>query len=641
MKKIAITITTAALLAGCGPKSESNKDIRQLVDSMTVEDKVAQKIIMSFRNWCEAPDEEECKEGFTEMNSTIYKVINENNIGGVILFRENQPNLDSTLTLIHHMQDAVPDKNPFGLFMAIDQEGGPISLLPRGQATSMPSNMAVGAAYLATQDKTLAYKEGQVLGAEVAAVGFNFNMAPVVDVLTNPLNPIINVRAYSEKPETVSLLGSQAALGMASQGVIASMKHFPGHGDTETDSHYELPIVTKDEEEAYAIDLAPYKQAIEEKRAPDMIMTAHIQYPALDDSIVYTKDQQEMIKPATLSYKIQHQILRDELGYQGITISDALDMKGIANFFTESDAVIKVFQAGVDIALMPTQFSRTDQADKVKDLIQTVAQAVRENKIDEAQLDQSVMRILELKKKRRILNINDNSESSLQAKKAYMHKTLGNKEHRDIERDIAKKSITLLKNNQSLIPLTVKELGKIHIITPWGEQAAAMKQTFLQNGVNEDDITTVKMSQTDWETEKSNIEKADTLIVGSSAYGVSPVTANADPAQVTESGKIANNQFARFALEFADKNNKKTILVSMRSPHDVANYNDIANVILATYSPFGFDNNYFKGPSVKEVPNIIMGNDKALGKLPVTVRQLNEQGEFGEVLFEYGFSLEQ
>ncbi|XAG09180.1 hypothetical protein NM432_17960 [Vibrio metschnikovii] len=164
----------------------------------------------------------------------------------------------------------------------------------------------------------MAYDAGHILAAEVGAVGFNVNFAPVVDVQSNPLNPVINVRAYGEDPKLIGLMAGETAKSFAKNNVVPVFKHFPGHGDTQSDSHYSLPIVNKSREEADATDLYPYRFAIQNGLAPDMIMTAHIQYPALDGTTVVSNvTGEEMILPATLSREIQTQLLRKETSVPG------------------------------------------------------------------------------------------------------------------------------------------------------------------------------------------------------------------------------------------------------------------------------------------------------------------------------------
>jgi beta-N-acetylhexosaminidase len=635
-KKLAVMPLTLVLLLTGYPDvakaKNSEEQARQIVSQMTLKEKIAQKLMMSFRLWC-SDDEPNCTDPLTEINPTVAHIIRDDKIGGVILFRENLPDLETAAKLIWDMQNAVSNHKPLGLFMALDQEGGNVVRLPRAISTNMPGNMALGAAYLATQDPTLAYQEGKVLAAEAAAVGFNFDMAPVVDVQNNPLNPVINVRAFSEDPDIVGTLGENVSQGIESENVISAMKHFPGHGNTKDDSHTSLPRVDKSSEYAHNIDLKPYLLAIESGNAPDAIMTAHIQYPALDDSLITTKEHTQIIKPATLSYHIQTELLRDEMGYRGVTITDALNMQGITNYFDQETAVLDVFKAGVDIALIPTELRTAKEADKVSKLIDAVAAAVNDGQLSESALNQSVQRIVQLKIERNI--VNQNGAVALKYTLNKINKTVGSQAHKAVESEIVDHSITLVKDKLGL-PISASDLGKIHILTPWQEQGTAMKQTFIELGIQPDDITAVKMSQTDWQTEKAAIDNADTIIVGTLTSGIKLVKKNATPNADTTS--IDNNQFARYALEYASANAKNTILVSMRSPYDIALYHDVADTIIATYSYYGFDYGALRGPSVVKVPDFIMGTKQPLGKLPVTVKNVNSDGSIGDVLYPMGYS---
>ncbi|AIV62578.1 hypothetical protein X993_258 [Burkholderia pseudomallei K42] len=372
-----VALAVAAALGACSGDDDATLESRAdaIVERMTTRQKVGQKLMMAFRYWC--PDgQPACTTGMTEFPDAARDALRENGIGGVILFSNNLTGIEQTRRLIDGIRAVPAADSPLGLMIGIDEEGGNVFRLPRVEATAFAGNMALGAAYEATRDDRLAYDMGRVLAAEIAAVGFNVNFAPDVDVNSNPLNPVINVRAFGDDPATIGLLGRRMVQGMKSERVIGTFKHFPGHGDTDTDSHYGLPVVIKSRADAYAIDLAPYRQAIEAGEAPDMIMTAHIQYPSLDDTRVATRTGEQMIAPATMSRRIQHDILRGEFGYQGVTITDALDMKGIAGFFDEDDAVVKVFQADVDIALMPVEFRTAADAGRLAALVDRVAAAV-------------------------------------------------------------------------------------------------------------------------------------------------------------------------------------------------------------------------------------------------------------------------
>ena len=199
---------------------------------------------------------------------------------------------------------------------------------------------------------SLLQQRRKILALELKQLGINSNFAPDVDVNVNPHNPVINVRSFSQSPEVVAELGLAQMRAMQENGILATLKHFPGHGDTEHDSHLSLPIVTHNRAEIESVDLLPFRHIIAQSK-PAMVMTAHIQYPNLDNSTLLDKAGQPQIKPATLSRKILTEILRKELNYQGLIVSDAMNMAGISQFFDQFEAVVASFAAGNDIVVMP------------------------------------------------------------------------------------------------------------------------------------------------------------------------------------------------------------------------------------------------------------------------------------------------
>nr|WP_153102403.1 glycoside hydrolase family 3 protein [Paraburkholderia hayleyella] len=666
-------LISLTLLNGCSSDVDNTTlemQANSIVEKMSTREKVGQKIMMAFRYWC-SDAQPDCTSGMTEFPDAAGNALRDNGIGGVILFSNNLIGIEQTQRLISKIKRSVPQDQPVGLLIGTDEEGGNVFRLPRIEATSMPGNMALGAAYEATQDSRLAYDEGRVLAAEIAATGFNVNFAPDVDVNSNPLNPVINVRSYGDDPATISLLGRRAAQGMASQGVIGTFKHFPGHGDTTTDSHYGLPVVNKSRADAYAIDLAPYRQAIVSGEVPDMIMTAHIQYPALDDTHITTRTGEQMIVPATMSRKIQHDILRDELGYRGVTITDALDMKGIADFFEQADAVIRIFQADVDIALMPVEFRTEADAGRLTALVDRVTAAVEAGQINRAELERSVSRIVQMKLRN---GVTPNGRGHPVPDLA----SIGSPEHRAIEHDITQKSITLLHNANATLPLQAQ--GKrIFILTPWGEQAEAMRRRFAELGYPL--VTGAKLSNTPWPIQKQAIDMADIVIVGTLSSGVTPVERNGDPDAPTVrqqllamrqpsamsgiEGSLVFNvdddrpastahasilrglqaaapseaQQLRYAMEYAKAARKTLIHVSMRAPYDVVTYDDIADATLATYSYYGYEGG-LRGPSMPVAVDVMLGVQRPVGKLPVVIHAQNADGTLGPLRYPRGFGLQ-
>lgn len=629
-------------------------EAKRIVNGMTLNEKVGQKIMMAFAKWCE--DDTPCTtpKDLTTLPVAVSENLRSYPLGGVILFASNLENLDQSAELVKQFKNTRRTDREIDLFIGIDQEGGNVFRLPRTKATSLPGNMALGAAYEGTKKQGLSLKAGQVLASEMAALGMNVNFAPVVDVNSNPKNPVINVRAYGDDPATISLLAQRAAKGMADQGVVGVFKHYPGHGDTEVDSHTGLPSVNKSRSDAEKIDLAPYREAISAGHVPDMIMTAHIQYPALDPSSIATAHG-DINTPATLSRQMMQHILREQLQYRGVTITDALNMQAITRYFSPEEAVIKAFQAGVDIALMPVSVERPADLSKLTTLINNVANAVTQKIINEREFNQSVTRIVKLKLKRCVTP----NRNQPWCKPTPNLGVIGSADHRDIEREITQKSTTVLMNNEHTLPLQDRQ-KKIFILTPWGEQAHAIKTRFVKHGYQDNDITTKKLSETTWEDRKREIEKADIMLFGTlsskqeTMENTSPPKINEAPSRSVRSplsswcpdnrvlGSLVFNvaedacptlsrvqraaaeseaQQIRSAMEYAKEKGKTIIHISLRAPYDIVNYDDLADATVATYSYYG-DNNDDKGlrgPAMPALVDVLVGEICPIGKLPVTI----------------------
>lgn len=592
------------------PETDLDERARRIFEGLTLREKIGQKLLVAFRYWC-PDDKPACTVSTTQFNSVMGEALRNNAIGGVILFGNNLSTLEQGRTLIGDLRNVPPVADTLGLLLGVDEEGGSVFRLPRSTATVFPGNMALAAAWYASGDDQLAYDQGAVLATEIAALGFNLNFAPVVDVNSNPLNPVINVRAFGDDVSAVSLLGRRMKQGMAAQGVIGVYKHFPGHGDTETDSHIGLPVVYKSRADAYAIDLAPYRLAIEADEAPEMIMTAHIQYPALDNTLILTRTGELIIAPATMSRKIQHDILRGELGFQGVTISDAMDMKAIAGFFGQADAVIKAFQADVDIALMPIEFRTASQVPLLSGLIDRVAAAVEVGEIDIQELDQSVMRIVRMKLRNGITGAKGGRpQPGLNE--------IGSPAHRAVEQRITEQSITLLRNQRAALPLQVP-CARVLILTPWNEQAEALRRRFVEAGYPALLLTAKSLKNMTWARIKQAINGADTVIFGTSSIRAGDVERNADADQLLSGAAVQSQlQWVRCAMEYAISRRKLAIHLTMRSPYDVVNFDDIADATLATYSSRGYDRGLL-GPALPVAVDIMLGRLSPVGRLPVDI----------------------
>ncbi|HEY8394984.1 MAG TPA: glycoside hydrolase family 3 N-terminal domain-containing protein, partial [Thermaerobacter sp.] len=399
--------------------------IQRLIARMTLEEKVGQLFMIDvYGRTPTDPAYEETNLGTGRGVRNFAEAIEKYHVGGFIYFNWNG-NIGVPLDprqvqdLSNGLQEiARRQRVPIPLLIATDQEGGIVARV-REPATEFPGSMALGA----TRSATLAEQAARITARELRALGINMNLAPVLDVNVNPANPVIGVRSFAEDPDLVAELGVAQVRGYQAEGVIATVKHFPGHGDTDVDSHYGLPIIHHDRKTLDEVDLKPFRAAI--AAGVDAVMTAHIVVPALDDSGL----------PATLSRPILTRLLREELGFQGVIITDALNMQG-AQVLPPERIPVEAIKAGADILLMPPDVELAYNA---------VLDAVRRGEIPERRIDESVYRILELKLKRGLFEdpFADPAELAV----------LGTAESHAVAAEIADRSITLLKNEGGVLPL--------------------------------------------------------------------------------------------------------------------------------------------------------------------------------------------
>jgi len=325
---------------------------------MTWEEMVGQLFILGFDG--------------TEPSEELQDFIRRLRPGGVVLLKRNIRNPLQLSSLIAALQAASPS---LPLFIAVDQEGGRVSRLDP-PFTRFPSPSRLGE----TGSAELAYRMGAAIGRELRAVGIHMNFAPVLDVNTNPSNPVIGDRAFGVDPDLVARLGVSFFRGLNEQGVISVGKHFPGHGDTSQDSHEVLPTVSRQKERLEAVELHPFAEAIE--AGIPALMTAHVLYPALDP-----KD------PATLSKVVLTDLLRGELGFQGLIISDDLEMRAISDRHGSGEAALRFLQAGGDLVLICHTLERQIEA------LEAVKRAVEQGRIEEERIEESFRRIKAVKER--------------------------------------------------------------------------------------------------------------------------------------------------------------------------------------------------------------------------------------------------
>ncbi|WP_340640102.1 glycoside hydrolase family 3 protein [Bacillus atrophaeus] len=627
---ISITLSTVLCLSAClvaspasAAKPSGATTAKELTAQMTLDEKLGQMLMPDFRNW--QKEGAASPSALTEMNDEVAGLVEKYQFGGVILFAENVKTTEQTVRLTDAFQKASPN---IPLLLSIDQEGGIVTRL--GEGTNFPGNMALGAA----RSSNYAYHTGTVIGKELSALGINTDFGPVLDINNNPNNPVIGVRSFSSNREVTAKLGMYSMKGLQKQNVASAVKHFPGHGDTDVDSHYGLPLVSHNKERLREVELYPFQKAI--NAGADMVMTAHVQFPAFDDTTYKSKlDGSDILVPATLSRKVMTGLLREEMGFDGVIVTDALNMKAIADHFGQEEAVVMAVKAGVDIALMPAAVTSLKTENRFDSVLQALKKAVTQGDIPLQQINQSVERIISLKIKRGIYPAQN--KGSIDKKVAKALKTVGRKQHQKAEKQIAEKAVTILKNEQHTLPFKPKKGSSILIAAPYEEQTEAIAQT-ITDLVQRKKIKPVSLSKLnfegrvfDAETEKQ-IKEADYVITGSYIVKNDPVINDGViDDTVTDSSKWAT-VFPRAVMKSAQQNHKKFVLMSLRNPYDAANFEE-AQALIAVYGFKGYADGRYLQPNIPAGIEAIFGQTKPKGTLPVDIPSVTRPGD---ILYPYG-----
>lgn len=347
-------------------------EVEKIMEGMSVEEKVAQLFFIT-------PEALTGYQLVTQCGDATYAALKEYPVGGLIYFSDNLETPDQTRDMIGKAKEYMQRETGIPLFTGVDEEGGRVVRIASKDAFNV-TRFKPMAELAASGNTDEVYNAGNAIGAYLKDLGFNVDFAPVADVITNPANTVIGDRSFGEDRDRVSGMASAFAQGLSANDVIAVYKHFPGHGGTEADTHEGYAYTMRTKEELLENELVPFQKAVDD--GAGMIMVAHISLPAVtgDDT------------PATLSKEIVTDLLRDEMGYDGVVITDALNMGAIANGYTAGESAVYALQAGCDILLMPSDFKTAYQA---------VLSAVRSGALSEERIDRSVIRILNLKQKMR------------------------------------------------------------------------------------------------------------------------------------------------------------------------------------------------------------------------------------------------
>ena len=585
-------------------KSKEDTLVDGLIENMSLEKKIAQMMVICLDNqWYVSTKE---YEPFTVMTPQVANLLRDCGFGGIIFWHRNLQTSKQSMKLISDINEANASGDNVPLLLSVDEEGGGVNRVY--YSTFMPGNMAL-AANGSTDD---IYDCASIIADEMKDIGLNTDFAPVVDVNSNPANPVIGIRSFSDITSEVSRLCVPFIKGLSDNKVISTLKHFPGHGDTDTDSHTGLPLVNKTYEQIANNELLPFKAGIE--AGADMVMSAHIQFPKIDSSRYLAKDGSLVYLPATLSRTIITEILRQDMGFDGVVITDALTMDAILDYFDIKDVAKLAIEAGVDMLLNPvnSDVSVNKYVKDLKDYITMIADMVRNGEISETRIDESVRRILKMKYRKGLFE-----------KPVERQYDVGSLEHHQRELEITKNAVTIVKNDNDVLPL--KSRDKTLFLVPYNSQYNsvdyALDKLIEEGVIKANQNIGIHSYEEDYTQTHFNerivplLKDLRKLVLVSSMYDHSDL----DSAQFRMMDMI---------VDYCKQKRIDTVLISSQLPYDLARFD--TDGALACYYATGMPEkplDYTKdvrsyGPNLVVAIMSLYDTTEAKGKLPVNIPEL-------------------
>ncbi|MFQ6101888.1 MAG: glycoside hydrolase family 3 protein [Anaerolineae bacterium] len=519
---------------------------------LTLDQAIGAKLMLSFAG--------------IEPPSDILVMVRKQHVGGVTLFRSlNVVAPAQVRALTGVLQRAAVASGQPPLLIAADQEGG--QLMAIGDTTPFPGNMALGA----TGSIDLARKTGRALGRELAAMGVNVNYAPVCDVNNNPQNPVIGIRSFGEDPAMVARFCAAMVEGLQSSGVAATAKHFPGHGDTSGDSHHGMPVEPRDRERLEQVEIPPFAAAIEANVR--LVMTTHVAFPNLNEGVAL---------PSTLSPALLEGLLREELGFRGVIVSDAMNMAAIRQGSGLVVDALSAVAAGVDLLLLVGDMAVQ------RNIYSALLQATERTLLSPAKMMSSAGRVLTLKQ-------------WLAAMLQPSLDVVGCAEHRDLALETAARSITLVRDEADLLPLRLSSDARLAVVVPQpvdltpADTSSYVTCTLAQalrhyHPSVDEFVVSHAPSDADIAALRQKIGEYDTVIVG------------------TINASMQSNQAAM--VKALLDTGVPTIVVALRLPYDLQAYPN-APTYLCTYSVLA--------PSMDALAGVLWGDIPFKGRLPVSI----------------------
>ncbi|WP_227378655.1 beta-N-acetylhexosaminidase [Haladaptatus halobius] len=521
--------------------TDLSTDSESVVSSLSLPAKVGQLFVAGFNG--------------TTPTVEIEELVSERALGGIIYFSRNVESPQQLRTLSRTLQGFVPDDGP-PLLVTVDQEGGRVARLSWG--TELPSAMALGA----TDDPALAASAGEAVGRELRTLGVDVDLAPVLDVNNNPDNPVIGARSFGERPDRVSELGAAFAAGLQSGGVVACGKHFPGHGDTAVDSHLDLPVIDHDRERLDRVELRPFRRAV--GAGIDAIMTTHVAFPIIAE---------DAERPATLSRRVVTGLLREELGFDGLVLTDCMEMDAIADGVGTVEGCVRAVEAGCDLVCV----SHTPRVQRAA--VDAVVAAVESGRISESRIDESVQRVLRVKRAYGAGTDGDSSKWDAAAT-----------ECRSVARTVAEHGVTLVRDAADTLPLPDETVSVYEFE---GGRGSLAEEATDRRGAFASALSAA----------------GPTVNASVLTPGDSPSLPDDAPTVVRTFDAAANPEQAD-AVDALVAAGADPIVVATRNPYDLAAFPEVTTY-LTTYDD--------TPPSLAVAAEVLVGDRKPTGRLPVTI----------------------
>jgi len=550
----------------------------QLLATMRLEEKVGQLFLVAIRG--------------TRVSLETRRIVRDLMVGGVYTTNSNFVSPCQAAEFTSQLQkEATGTRCGIPLLVAADHEGHWAVLTPC--ACPGPGNMGLGA----NRSPQATRRMYAIFAAELLSVGINTNLAPVADVNSNPANPIIGLRSFGENPKRVALCVKQAVKALGAGGIISTVKHFPGHGNTSSDSHSGLPRVDRSREDIERVDLLPFRIGIE--AGAEMVMTSHIVFSALDPNV-----------PATFSERILKDLLRKSMGFEGVVLTDSLNMGAITKHREPADACVESLRAGADVILLAQEQYDAPMEDFLASydrLVEAVTKAVDSGLISEVRLNESVGRILDLKARYKLSGLTPAPTKAL--------RIVGCSSHREVELDVCRGAITIARNN-GILPLGLQDRQALAIVNPIEPENYGLVGRTRGIGPNLGHVFPYRLLVEEVRRRHANVlefwvncntprlqdhlnkikELSDVVIVVTEKLNL-PGFAFPDEGQV---------RIVKRTKELG----KPVIVAALRDPYDLGGLGEVDAYVCAFSC---------RQPSVIALTEVLFGERKARGRLPVSV----------------------